>query len=147
MAETKIPVTAIDAPSSWSIEAGPPSEGVGSNFHPDVLISLTAPKPLATHFKGRHFVGGRYVLGWGSGRLTRLVRSADQPHLVLSRRQSQKNMTLMFPSMMASIRLSKLVPTGLSSEFLGMSSIRVRIFGSVIFVSGIVCTTSFAQIV
>ncbi|KAK4169765.1 YjeF N-terminal domain-containing protein [Cladorrhinum sp. PSN259] len=61
MAETKVPVTAIDAPSSWNIEDGPPSEGVGSNFHPDVLISLTAPKPLVKHFKGRHFIGGRFV--------------------------------------------------------------------------------------
>jgi len=111
MAETEIPVTAIDAPSSWSIEAGPPSEGVGSNFHPDVLISLTAPKPLVKHFRGRHFIGGRYVLGSGSRGLTRLARPTDQPHLGLSRRQSQKNMTLMFPSMMASIRSSKLAPT------------------------------------
>lgn len=28
---------------------------------PTALISLTAPKPLVKHFKGRHFVGGRYV--------------------------------------------------------------------------------------
>ncbi|KAK4186348.1 YjeF N-terminal domain-containing protein [Podospora australis] len=61
MAETKIPVTSVDAPSSWNIEDGPPSEGVGSNFHPDVLISLTAPKPLVKHFKGLHFIGGRFV--------------------------------------------------------------------------------------
>lgn len=61
MAETKIPVTAVDAPSSWDIEDGPPKSGVGSNFHPAVLISLTAPKPLVKHFKGRHFIGGRYV--------------------------------------------------------------------------------------
>jgi NAD(P)H-hydrate epimerase len=61
MAETKVPVTSVDAPSSWDIEAGPPESGVGSNFHPDVLISLTAPKPLVKHFKGRHFIGGRCV--------------------------------------------------------------------------------------
>jgi NAD(P)H-hydrate epimerase len=61
MAETKIPVTSVDAPSSWDIEEGPPKSGVGSNFHPDFLISLTAPKPLVKHFKGRHFIGGRYV--------------------------------------------------------------------------------------
>ena len=61
MAETKIPVTSVDAPSSWDIHEGPPKSGVGSNFHPNVLISLTAPKPLVQHFKGRHFVGGRYV--------------------------------------------------------------------------------------
>jgi len=61
MAETKVPVTSVDAPSSWDIEEGPPKSGVGSNFHPDVLISLTAPKPLVKHFKGRHFIGGRFV--------------------------------------------------------------------------------------
>ena len=61
MAETKLPVTSVDAPSSWDIEEGPPKSGVGSNFHPDVLISLTAPKPLVKHFRGRHFIGGRYV--------------------------------------------------------------------------------------
>jgi hypothetical protein len=62
MAETKVTVTSVDAPSSWDIEGGPPESGVGSNFHPDVLISLTVPKPLVKHFQGRHFIGGRYVL-------------------------------------------------------------------------------------
>ncbi|KAK4133580.1 YjeF N-terminal domain-like protein [Trichocladium antarcticum] len=61
MSETKIPVTSVDAPSSWDIEEGPPKSGIGSNFHPDVLISLTAPKHLAKHFRGRHFIGGRFV--------------------------------------------------------------------------------------
>ncbi|KAH7628957.1 YjeF N-terminal domain-containing protein [Sordaria sp. MPI-SDFR-AT-0083] len=61
MAETNIPVTSVDAPSSWDIHEGPPKSGVGSNFYPNVLVSLTAPKPLVKHFKGRHFVGGRYV--------------------------------------------------------------------------------------
>ncbi|KAM7198503.1 YjeF N-terminal domain containing protein [Rhypophila sp. PSN 637] len=61
MAETKVPVTSVDAPSSWSIDQGPPKSGVGSNFHPDVLVSLTAPKPLVQFFKGRHFIGGRFV--------------------------------------------------------------------------------------
>ena len=61
MAETKTPVTSVDAPSSWNIEDGPPESGVGSNFNPGVLVSLTAPKPLVKHFKGRHFIGGRFV--------------------------------------------------------------------------------------
>ncbi|EGO51363.1 hypothetical protein NEUTE1DRAFT_88765 [Neurospora tetrasperma FGSC 2508] len=61
MAETKVPVTSVDAPSSWDINEGPPKSGVGSNFHPNVLVSLTAPKPLVKYFKGRHFVGGRFV--------------------------------------------------------------------------------------
>ncbi|KAL8706327.1 MAG: hypothetical protein Q9201_000610 [Fulgogasparrea decipioides] len=58
---TKVPVTAVDAPSSWSIEDGPPSSGPGAKFNPENLISLTAPKPLVSHFTGRHFVGGRFL--------------------------------------------------------------------------------------
>ncbi|KAF5536130.1 hypothetical protein FCIRC_12222 [Fusarium circinatum] len=59
--DTKLPVTAVDAPSSWDIEDGPPKSGLGSSFMPTALISLTAPKPLVKHFKGRHFIGGRFV--------------------------------------------------------------------------------------
>jgi len=61
MQDAKVPVTSVDAPSSWNIEEGPPMSGVGSAFHPDVLVSLTAPKPLVKYFKGRHFIGGRFV--------------------------------------------------------------------------------------
>lgn len=57
--KTSVPVTAVDAPSSWNIDNGPPESGPGSKFHPANLISLTAPKPLVKHFTGRHFVGGR----------------------------------------------------------------------------------------
>jgi NAD(P)H-hydrate epimerase len=59
--DTKVPVLAVDAPSSWNIEDGPPDEGPGKGFMPDALISLTAPKPLVRWFKGRHFVGGRFL--------------------------------------------------------------------------------------
>ncbi|KAF2634199.1 meiotically up-regulated gene 182 protein [Massarina eburnea CBS 473.64] len=59
--DTKIPVLAVDAPSSWNIEDGPPSEGPGKGFMPEALISLTAPKPLVNWFKGRHFLGGRFL--------------------------------------------------------------------------------------
>ncbi|KAH8722002.1 NAD(P)H-hydrate epimerase [Ilyonectria robusta] len=59
--ETKLPVMSVDAPSSWDIENGPPQSGLGSSFMPTALVSLTAPKPLVKHFKGRHFVGGRFV--------------------------------------------------------------------------------------
>lgn len=61
LAASKVPVLAVDAPSSWNIESGPPSEGPGSDYNPTALISLTAPKPLIKHFKGRHFLGGRFV--------------------------------------------------------------------------------------
>ncbi|KAJ2977510.1 hypothetical protein NQ176_g4333 [Zarea fungicola] len=59
--ETELPVTSVDAPSSWDIEQGPPKSGLGSSFMPTALVSLTAPKPLVKHFTGRHFVGGRFV--------------------------------------------------------------------------------------
>jgi len=61
MRKSKVPVLSIDAPSSWNIESGPPDEGPGKGFAPDALISLTAPKPLVKWFKGRHFVGGRFL--------------------------------------------------------------------------------------
>ena len=59
--DTKIPVLAVDAPSSWNIEDGPPDSGPGKGFMPEALISLTAPKPLVKWFKGRHFLGGRFL--------------------------------------------------------------------------------------
>ncbi|KAI1182157.1 YjeF N-terminal domain-containing protein [Nemania serpens] len=59
--ETELPITSVDAPSSWDIETGPPRFGLGSKFNPTYLVSLTAPKPLVRHFKGRHFIGGRFV--------------------------------------------------------------------------------------
>jgi NAD(P)H-hydrate epimerase len=61
LAESKVPVLAVDAPSSWNIEDGPPSDGPGKGYNPDALISLSAPKPLVKWFKGRHFVGGRFL--------------------------------------------------------------------------------------
>ena len=58
---TTVPVLSVDAPSSWSIEDGPPPSGPGARFMPETLISLTAPKPLVRHFTGTHFVGGRFL--------------------------------------------------------------------------------------
>ncbi|KAG5954890.1 hypothetical protein E4U57_003931 [Claviceps arundinis] len=58
---TKLPVTSVDAPSSWNIEDGPPKSGLGSSFMPTALVSLTAPKPLIKYFRGRHFIGGRFL--------------------------------------------------------------------------------------
>ncbi|EDO46631.1 predicted protein [Nematostella vectensis] len=53
----KIPLCAVDVPSGWDVEKGNP-EGI----QPEFLISLTAPKLCANHFKGRfHYLGGRFV--------------------------------------------------------------------------------------
>ncbi|KAI9672625.1 MAG: hypothetical protein M1831_000060 [Alyxoria varia] len=61
LAHSPIPVLAVDSPSSWNIEEGPPKEGPGKDYNPAALISLTAPKPLVGWFRGRHFVGGRFL--------------------------------------------------------------------------------------
>ncbi|GFF48950.1 NAD(P)H-hydrate epimerase [Aspergillus udagawae] len=58
---SSVPVLSVDAPSSWDIQSGPPKEGPGSKFMPDALISLTAPKPCVKYYRGRHFVGGRFL--------------------------------------------------------------------------------------
>ncbi|KAJ8662281.1 YjeF family domain-containing protein [Lichtheimia ornata] len=56
---TNKPIVSVDIPSGWDVEQGP-SNNV--KFQPDVLVSLTAPKICANHFKGkRHFLGGRFV--------------------------------------------------------------------------------------
>lgn len=56
-------VLSVDIPSSWHVEEGPPAKGeLGSEFMPEYLISLTAPKPCVQWYKGRkHFVGGRFL--------------------------------------------------------------------------------------
>ncbi len=51
-------LVSVDVPSGWDVDGG---DLTGTNFHPDVLISLTAPKLSSQKFKGRHFVGGRFL--------------------------------------------------------------------------------------
>ena len=51
-------MVSVDVPSGWDVDGG---DLTGENFSPDVLISLTAPKMSAKKFKGRHFVGGRFL--------------------------------------------------------------------------------------
>ncbi|KAL4071469.1 YjeF N-terminal domain-containing protein [Scleroderma yunnanense] len=53
------PIVSIDIPSGWDVEKGPSMEG--PLILPDVLVSLTAPKEGARNFRGRHFLGGRFV--------------------------------------------------------------------------------------
>ncbi|PFH49514.1 hypothetical protein AMATHDRAFT_194838 [Amanita thiersii Skay4041] len=63
--DSRLPVVSVDVPSGWDVEAGPPQsedqkDGV-VRLEPDVLLSLTAPKMGVKSFKGRHFLGGRFV--------------------------------------------------------------------------------------
>ena len=61
--DSDVPVLGVDIPSCWHVEEGPPKKGeLGSEFMPEFLISLTAPKPCVEWYRGkRHFVGGRFL--------------------------------------------------------------------------------------
>ena len=61
--DSEKPVLAVDTPSSWNVDDGPPEKGqVGHDFMPEYLISLTAAKPSVKFYKGqRHFIGGRFL--------------------------------------------------------------------------------------
>ncbi|KAI8824642.1 YjeF N-terminal domain-containing protein [Chytriomyces cf. hyalinus JEL632] len=48
----------VDIPSGWDVEKG---STTADEFSPHALISLTAPKICSRQFKGRHFIGGRFV--------------------------------------------------------------------------------------
>jgi len=61
IAGCKLPIVSVDIPSGWDVEQGN-AGGVG--LEPDVLVSLTAPKLGVKAFKGRHFLGGRFVPRW-----------------------------------------------------------------------------------
>ncbi len=56
--ESGLPIVSVDIPSGWDVEKG---NAAGVGLDPDVLVSLTAPKEGAREFKGRHFLGGRFV--------------------------------------------------------------------------------------
>ncbi|KAG6816822.1 hypothetical protein H0H87_002665 [Tephrocybe sp. NHM501043] len=58
LAQSGLPIVSVDIPSGWDVEQGN-NAGVGLN--PDVLVSLTAPKEGVREFKGRHFLGGRFI--------------------------------------------------------------------------------------
>lgn len=56
--ESKLPIVSVDVPSGWEVDGGR-ADGVA--LDPDVLISLTAPKEGVKDFRGRHFLGGRFI--------------------------------------------------------------------------------------
>ncbi|EIW68108.1 NAD(P)H-hydrate epimerase [Tremella mesenterica] len=66
-----LPIVSVDIPSGWSVTDGPQplytqedeqgkSEPV-ETIDPEVLVSLTAPKEGVKGYKGRHWLGGRFV--------------------------------------------------------------------------------------
>jgi NAD(P)H-hydrate epimerase len=69
IAKSKLPIVSVDIPSGWDVELGPVEREVANAegkrveevLMPDVLVSLTAPKQGVKGYKGRHFLGGRFV--------------------------------------------------------------------------------------
>ncbi|RPD62319.1 YjeF N-terminal domain-like protein [Lentinus tigrinus ALCF2SS1-7] len=58
IANSGLPIVSVDVPSGWNVDEGKVD---ALALDPDVLISLTAPKEGVRSFKGRHFLGGRFV--------------------------------------------------------------------------------------
>jgi len=56
--QARLPIVSIDIPSGWDVENG---NDLGVGLQPNVLISLTAPKEGVRDFRGKHFLGGRFV--------------------------------------------------------------------------------------
>merc|ERR1719491_840623 len=56
--EEKTIIISVDVPSGWHVDKG---DAMNTGFQPDVLVSLTAPKLCSKSFRGRHFVGGRFL--------------------------------------------------------------------------------------
>ena len=52
------PIVSVDIPSGWDVEQG---DIFQTGFAPEALVSLTAPKKCSSFFRGRHYLGGRFV--------------------------------------------------------------------------------------
>ena len=71
LTRSKLPIISVDIPSGWDVEGGRPSDPLSGTkesgemkvdaLDPDVLVSLTAPKEGVRAYRGRHFLGGRFV--------------------------------------------------------------------------------------
>lgn len=44
-------------PSGWDVEMGPHADSI----KPAMVVSLTAPKKCVQNYKGKHFLGGRFI--------------------------------------------------------------------------------------
>ncbi|EFC37844.1 predicted protein [Naegleria gruberi] len=55
------PILSIDLPSGWDVDNENIEENLQIGLRCDVIVSLPSPKKCAIHFKGRHFIGGRFM--------------------------------------------------------------------------------------
>ena len=71
MRQSGAKIVSVDIPSGWDVDGGPADDADGgamkgsgdtlSVLQPDVLISLTAPKPCAKYHQGAHYLAGRFI--------------------------------------------------------------------------------------
>ncbi|GME93191.1 unnamed protein product [Ambrosiozyma monospora] len=57
-------IIAVDIPSGWDVDLGPTDACPEiANYQPDLLVSLTAPKPcsLKLNKSKKHYLGGRFI--------------------------------------------------------------------------------------
>jgi len=52
-----VPIFSIDIPSGWDVENG----NTVNIYEPNYLISLGLPKKCVKNFKGKHYLGGRFI--------------------------------------------------------------------------------------
>lgn len=61
--QDEIPVVAVDVPSGWDVDNGPPKDNTKA-LDPKILVSLTVPKPCSAFLhknSSKHYVGGRFI--------------------------------------------------------------------------------------
>lgn len=58
--KSAVPILSVDIPSGWDVDQGLVPGGIRA---PEVLVSLTAPKPVANFLPQgtAHYVGGRFI--------------------------------------------------------------------------------------
>ncbi|KAG2374836.1 hypothetical protein C9374_010413 [Naegleria lovaniensis] len=58
---SSIPIVCIDIPSGWEIDIIDVDENLKLGLRCDILVSLPSPKLCSLNFRGRHFIGGRFM--------------------------------------------------------------------------------------
>jgi NAD(P)H-hydrate epimerase len=63
MKAANVPIASVDIPSGWDVNTGYSDTADSSlALQPEFLCSLTAPKPAAALFQGKHhYLGGRFL--------------------------------------------------------------------------------------
>ncbi|PVU96109.1 hypothetical protein BB561_001369 [Smittium simulii] len=59
LSKSNKPIISVDVPSGWDVDNGPLSTNC---IRPEMLVSLSIPKPCSSFFSGKyHYLGGRFI--------------------------------------------------------------------------------------